>query len=118
MPVTAKLSRKFYERLGDDVTTELVEWFNTVDREQRAEFRELFEANFARLSSRIDDQRAMFEARFGDLQASSEAGLAALEARLDARMDARLHALKSSLLMWMVTLWVASLGTMIGLLKL
>jgi len=28
MPVTAKLSRKFYERFGDDLTNELVEWFN------------------------------------------------------------------------------------------
>jgi hypothetical protein len=28
MPVTAKLSRKFYETFGDDVVNELVEWFN------------------------------------------------------------------------------------------
>ena len=27
MPGTAKLSRKVYEKLGDDVATELVEWF-------------------------------------------------------------------------------------------
>lgn len=26
MPVTARLSRKFYERFGDDLTNELVEW--------------------------------------------------------------------------------------------
>ena len=25
MPVTAKLSRRFYEKLGDDIATELVE---------------------------------------------------------------------------------------------
>ena len=28
MPVTAKLSRKFYERFGDDIANELVDWFN------------------------------------------------------------------------------------------
>jgi len=28
MPVTAKLSRKFYEAFGDELTNELVEWFN------------------------------------------------------------------------------------------
>ena len=28
MPVTAKLSRKFYEKFGDELTNELVEWFN------------------------------------------------------------------------------------------
>lgn len=31
MPVTAKLSRRFYERLGDDLANELVDWFNAVD---------------------------------------------------------------------------------------
>jgi len=31
MPVTAKLSRKFYETLGDEIANELVEWFNQVD---------------------------------------------------------------------------------------
>ncbi len=28
MPVTAKLSRKFYETFGDEIADELVEWFN------------------------------------------------------------------------------------------
>ena len=28
IPVTAKLSRKFYERLGDEIATELVDWFH------------------------------------------------------------------------------------------
>ena len=28
MPVTARLSQKFYEKLGEDVTNELVNWFN------------------------------------------------------------------------------------------
>ena len=26
MPITAKLSRKFYETFGDELTNELVEW--------------------------------------------------------------------------------------------
>jgi len=37
MPVTAKLSRMFYERFGDDLTNELVEWFNQVDATYRSE---------------------------------------------------------------------------------
>ena len=28
MPVTARLSRKFYETFGDEIANELVEWFN------------------------------------------------------------------------------------------
>ncbi len=39
MPVTARLSRKFYEKLGDDLANELVEWFNMVD----ATYREISE---------------------------------------------------------------------------
>ena len=36
VPVTAKLSRKFYEKFGDDIANELVEWFNMVDATYRA----------------------------------------------------------------------------------
>jgi len=36
MPVTAKLSRKFYEKFGDELTNELVEWGN----DRRESFRE------------------------------------------------------------------------------
>src|SRR6266699_1839164 len=41
MPVTATLSRKFYEKLGDDITNELVNWFNQVDTTYRTELKEL-----------------------------------------------------------------------------
>jgi hypothetical protein len=51
MPVTAKLSKKFYDRFGDDLTNELVEWFNQVDVAYRSEFRDLFEVHFARLEA-------------------------------------------------------------------
>jgi hypothetical protein len=31
MPVTARLSKAFYDQLGEGVANELVEWFNMVD---------------------------------------------------------------------------------------
>ena len=40
MPVTARLSRRFYEVLGEDVANELVDWFNVVDLTYRADLRE------------------------------------------------------------------------------
>ena len=43
MPVTARLSRRFYEQFGDEVTNELVEWFNSVDATYRGDLRELNE---------------------------------------------------------------------------
>ena len=53
MPVTAKLSRKFYERFGDDLTNELVEWFNQVDASYRSELRETNDLNWACFESRL-----------------------------------------------------------------
>ena len=51
MPVTAKLSKHFYEVLGEDVANELVDWFNAVDLTYRADLRELNELNFARFDA-------------------------------------------------------------------
>lgn len=31
MPVTAKLSKALYDRVGDQIVTELVDWFNQAD---------------------------------------------------------------------------------------
>ena len=42
MPVTAKLSRRFYDQLGDDVANELVNWFNAVDETYRNQLRRMF----------------------------------------------------------------------------
>ena len=62
MPVTAVLSKKFYERLGEDVTNELVNWFNAVDAAYRAELRELNDLNFARFDARMGERLAELKA--------------------------------------------------------
>ena len=58
MPVTAKLSRKFSETFGEDVTNELVDWFNAVDATYRSDLRELNELNFARFDAKLDAKLA------------------------------------------------------------
>ncbi len=58
MPVTAKLSRKFYERLGDEIATELVDWFNAVDAAYRNDLERLNELNFQRLDARVEQRFA------------------------------------------------------------
>ena len=63
MPVTAKLSRKFYEKFGDDVANELVEWFNMVDATYRSDLRELNELNFARFDANLEQRLAQLETR-------------------------------------------------------
>ena len=88
MPVTAKLSRRFYEKLGDDVTNELVEWFNQVDATYRADLRELNDLNFAR-----------FEAKLG---------------QFESHLEVKLAALRTELLKWMFLFWVTTLGALIA----
>ena len=63
MPVTAKLSRRFYEKLGDDVANELVEWFNSVDLAYRTDLRELNELNFGRFDAKVEQRFAESDAR-------------------------------------------------------
>jgi hypothetical protein len=56
VPVTAKLSRRFYDVLGEDVANELVDWFNAVDLTYRADLRELNELNFARFDAKLEQR--------------------------------------------------------------
>ena len=63
MPVTARLSRNFYDRLGDDIANELVDWFNSVDSAYRQDLRELNELNFARFDAKVEQRFAEAETR-------------------------------------------------------
>jgi hypothetical protein len=104
MPVTAKLSRKFYEKLGDDIATELVEWFNQVDASYRTDLRELNEANFARfdakLEQRLAETRSELRQEIAELRTELRAGFA------NQRAD---------LLKWMFVYWLGSAVTTAGL---
>jgi hypothetical protein len=87
MPVTAKLSQKFYERLGDDIANELVDWFNQVDATYRNDLRDFNEMNFQRFDARLEQRIAASEARLdnriSELRAEMQVGFTTLEARLD-----------------------------------
>ena len=54
MPVTARLSRRFYEAFGDEIANELVEWFNQVDATYRSDLKELNDLNFARFDAKLE----------------------------------------------------------------
>jgi len=96
MPVTAKLSRKFYERFGDDLTNELVEWFNQVDATYRSELRETNELSWLRFEAKLDQ-------RIAEVRAELRTGLANLETKL---------------IRWMFLFWIGTIGTLIALQKL
>jgi hypothetical protein len=63
VPVTARLSQKFYEKFGQDVTNELVDWFNSVDATYRADLRELIELSFQRFDAKQAQRLAELESR-------------------------------------------------------
>ena len=137
MPVTAKLSRKFYERLGDEIATELVDWFNAVDATYRADLERLNELNFQRFDAKVEQRFAQFEAsvehRMMQFQATVERRIAEFEVNVERRFaqaDAKLERTaaelrgeirtgladqRAGLLKWMFGFWIATLVPLAGL---
>lgn len=104
MPVTAKLSREFYERFGDKLVDELIGLLNEVDTTYRSELRELNELNFARfddkLERRLTEFRSDLDRRLTDL---------------DARWERRIGDLRFDLIKWMFLFWLGTVTSLIGI---
>ena len=62
MPVTAKLSREFYDRFGDKLVDELVGLLNDVDATFKTELRELNERNLTLFDAKLKRRLADLEA--------------------------------------------------------
>ena len=104
MPVTAKLSKRFYEVLGEDLANELVDWFNAVDLTYRSELRELNELNFARFDAKL-------EQRLAEMRTDLRTGLAEMRAE----MRTALADLRTELVRWMFGFWATALMALVGL---
>ena len=90
VPVTARLSKRFYEVLGEDVANELVDWFNAVDLTYRTELRELNEMNFARFDAKLEQRLAELRTGLADT--------------------------RTELVRWMFGFWVTTLMALAGIL--
>jgi hypothetical protein len=112
MPVTARLSRRFYERFGDDIVNELVEWLNQVDAAYRSDLREQNEMNFARFDARLREQNettfARFDARLEQRLAELKGELRGEIAGLRGELRAELAGLKAELIKWMFLFWAGT----------
>ena len=62
MPVTAKLSREFYDRFGDKIVDELVGLLNDVDTIFKAELREQNDRNLALFDAKLEQRLAELRA--------------------------------------------------------
>ena len=112
MPVTAKLSQNFYERFGDDIANELVNWFNMVDDTYRMQLRELNELNFARFDAKIEERfaksDAKWEARFSKFETDVSLKLATMETAIHREFTLQMQ--------WMLGVWLVQAGAIIGIL--
>jgi hypothetical protein len=122
MPVTAKLSRAFYEKLGDALANELVEWLNQVDAAYRSDLRELNELNFARFDAKVEQRFAQFDARFAQFETRVEHRFAQRDAMLERRfaelraeMQIGLQSLETKVIRWMFLFWVGQAATTVGM---
>ena len=119
MPVTARLSKRFYDVLGEDVANELVDWFNAVDLTYRADLRELNELNYARFEAKL-------EQRLAELRAELRAEIAGLRAEIRTELqevrtevhqgNMALERVRAELLRWMFGFWVTTFIGVAGLL--
>lgn len=140
MPVTARLSKNFYDRLGEDIAGELVDWFNQVDATYRSDLRELNELNFARFDAKLEQRitaseakvdlrltlfEAKIEKRLTEFEAKIDHRIGALERRMDvfeARMEQRFAEFEARMerrfgeqARWMFAAWASLLIPIIGL---
>lgn len=89
MPTTAKLSRAFYDKLGDDVANELVGLLNVMDSTYLTELRQLNELNFARFDAKVGQRfaeaDAKLEKRFAETDVRWERRFAEADVRWERR---------------------------------
>ena len=89
VPVTARLSRNFYDKFGDEAVNELVDWMNAVDLGYRTDLLRINEANVARfnatIEARISEFRAEVNKGFAELRAEMNERFAELRAEINER---------------------------------
>lgn len=111
MPVTAKLSRKFYERLGDDIAGELVDWFNAVDSTYQAQLREVNDLNWERFNAQLRAEGA-------EIRREMDAVNARLGKEIRAELSdfrTELSDFRTEILKWMFVYWTGSVFSLGGL---
>ncbi len=84
MAITARLSHKLQQTLGDEAAEDLVNWMQQVDA-QRAELRELNELNFSRIDARFAEARHATQADLAELRHTTQADIAELRQEMQGR---------------------------------
>lgn len=126
MPVTARLSSRFYEKMGDEATAELVNWLNDVDAEFRAQLRDSNDRNWDRFRADLNtlkaELRADMAALRAELRGEFQTGIAELRGDLRSEFQTGIGALRTEMhselriqLRWMFGFWATTLLAIAGL---
>jgi DNA anti-recombination protein RmuC len=136
MPVTARLSKKFYDRFGDDIANDLVDWFNQVDATYRADLRQLNELNFARFDAKLEQRTTQLESKLEQgiarVEQKLEQRIGRVEAELSQRitqvkadlrqsitqLETKIEAHRAELIKWMFVFWAGTVIPVVGMVTL
>ncbi len=88
-----------------------------MDATYRSDLRELNELNFARFDAKLEQRATQLDAKLEQRAAQLEAKLEAGLARLEGGLLARIGMAEGRLARLTLTLWVATLATLIAVLK-
>ena len=122
MPVTARLPKLFYDRLGEEIANELVNWFNQVDATYRSDLKEVNELNFARSDAKLEQRLAQFESKIEQRLAQFESKIVQRLAQSEAKVEQRLAQFEVAIAQrfseqtrWMFLCWATLLASNIAL---
>src|SRR5688572_31633676 len=121
-----KPSKELVKQLGDQVTSELVGWFNTMDASQKGDLRDINAQNFAlfdaKLEQRVAELHAKLDARIDRVAAELNAKIDRVAAELNAKIDKTAAELKEVLerrlgehTRWSYLTWAVQAAMIIGL---
>lgn len=109
--------KKFYDRFGDDIAGEFVDWFNAVDTTYQQQLRDLNDLNWERFKAELHSAIAQSEGRSAANLMHSETRLSDKIAKLQVGMEQRF----SGLMKWMFIYWSGMMlsvgGILIAILK-
>jgi hypothetical protein len=114
VPVTARLSKRFYDVFGEEIANELVNWFNQVDDTYRTDLRELNELNFSRFDAKLEQRLAESDGRWERRLAELDAKWGGRWTQLDAKLEQRLAEVESHLTWRMFAFWAPTALAVIG----
>lgn len=109
--MTAKLSSKFYERFGDEIAGELVDWFNAVDLTYQTQLKETNELNWERYKATLQAETAAIRAEM----AKMDAGLRSEMVKIDEGLRREMQAMRADLHKWMFVYWSSLMVPLVGL---